>query len=272
MHHRLVRAPGHRTRDAGNQGIGRGQEHQVAIPRHGVGIVRPAIRQRCGQRPGAGIRAAGGPHHRNAGRLQGQRQRPRQPARSDEACPQATGFGQHPCRRLHALHRLTGFARFVHACSSFLFRLAWAAPCRWRAARNPYNCRLARWRARSSHCLPNMSSASNPLSIPSLTAPVAMGYVPLGAVFGFLFVQAGGPGWLALASSLLIYAGAAQFMMVPMLAAGLPLSAIVLATLVLNLRHVFYGLSLLNTLPAGRLQRWYCIFALTDETYSVLTA
>lgn len=99
-----------------------------------------------------------------------------------------------------------------------------------------------------------------------------MGYVPLGAVFGFLFVQAGGSGWLAMASSLLVYAGAAQFMMVPMLAAGLPVSAIVLATLVLNLRHVFYGLSLLNTLPACRWQRWYCIFALTDETYSVLTA
>lgn len=99
-----------------------------------------------------------------------------------------------------------------------------------------------------------------------------MGYVPLGAVFGFLFVQAGGSGWLAMASSLLVYAGAAQFIMVPMLAAGLPVSAIVLATLVLNLRHVFYGLSLLNTLPACRWQRWYCIFALTDETYSVLTA
>ncbi len=113
---------------------------------------------------------------------------------------------------------------------------------------------------------------SNPLSISSLTAPVAMGYVPLGAVFGFLFVQAGGSGWLALAASLLIYAGAAQFMMVPMLAAGLPVGAIVLATLVLNLRHVFYGLSLLNTLPASRWRRWYCIFALTDETYSVLTA
>ncbi|WP_368648331.1 AzlC family ABC transporter permease [Castellaniella ginsengisoli] len=109
-------------------------------------------------------------------------------------------------------------------------------------------------------------------SISSLTAPVAMGYVPLGAVFGFLFMQAGGSGWLAMASSLLVYAGAAQFMMVPMLAAGLPVSAIVLATLVLNLRHVFYGLSLLNTLPACRWRRWYCIFALTDETYSVLTA
>lgn len=99
-----------------------------------------------------------------------------------------------------------------------------------------------------------------------------MGYIPLGAVFGFLFVQAGGDAWLAIASSLLIYAGAAQFMMVPMLAAGLPIGAIALATLVLNLRHVFYGLSLLNHMPVSRWQRWYGIFALTDETYSVLTA
>jgi 4-azaleucine resistance transporter AzlC len=114
--------------------------------------------------------------------------------------------------------------------------------------------------------------ARNPLSISSLTAPVAMGYIPLGAVFGFLFVQAGGSGWLALASSLVIYAGAAQFMMVPMLAASLPVSAIVLATLVLNLRHVFYGLSLLSSMPVNRWQRLYGIFALTDESYSVLTA
>ncbi len=122
--------------------------------------------------------------------------------------------------------------------------------------------------------MPTMSqnSSPSPLSIPSLTAPVAMGYIPLGAVFGFLFVQAGGDTWLAIASSLLIYAGAAQFMMVPMLAAGLPISAIALATLVLNLRHIFYGLSLLNHMPAARWQRWYSIFALTDETYSVLTA
>ncbi|CAM5787441.1 AzlC family ABC transporter permease [Castellaniella caeni] len=118
--------------------------------------------------------------------------------------------------------------------------------------------------------MPRSSPAT--FSIPSLTAPVAMGYIPLGAVFGFLFVQAGGAAWLAIAASLLVYAGAAQFMMVPMLAAGLPVSAIVLATVVLNLRHVFYGLSLLNHMPASRWRRWYSIFALTDETYSVLTA
>lgn len=115
-----------------------------------------------------------------------------------------------------------------------------------------------------------MKTAVTP-SIASLTAPVAMGYIPLGAVFGFLFVEAGGSGWLALACSLFIYAGAAQFMMIPMLVAGASYSTLALATLVLNLRHVFYGISLLKTMPVGRWQRWYSVFALTDETYSVLT-
>lgn len=113
--------------------------------------------------------------------------------------------------------------------------------------------------------------AATPTSLLTLTAPVAMGYLPLGTVFGFLFVQAGGHWSLALLSSLLVYAGAAQYMMVPMLAAGMPLTTIALATLVVNLRHIFYGLSLLERLPPGRLLRGYMAFALTDETYSILT-
>lgn len=121
----------------------------------------------------------------------------------------------------------------------------------------------------SSHLPP--APAAAPSSLLTLTAPVAMGYIPLGTVFGFLFVQAGGHWSLALLSSLLVYAGAAQYMMVPMLAAGMPLAAIALATLVVNLRHIFYGLSLLERLPPGRLLRAYMAFALTDETYSILT-
>ncbi|HEY5581421.1 MAG TPA: AzlC family ABC transporter permease [Rhodoferax sp.] len=110
-----------------------------------------------------------------------------------------------------------------------------------------------------------------PISVLSLSIPVAMGYVPLGMVFGFLFVQAGASWWLALLASSLVYAGAAQFMMIPMLSLGLPMASIALATLVVNLRHVFYGLSLLDRLPAQPWARWYLVFALTDETYSVLT-
>ena len=52
--------------------------------------------------------------------------------------------------------------------------------------------------------------------------------------------------------AIVVYAGAAQYMMVPMLAAGLPVGAIAVATVVVNLRHVFYGLSLLDRLPGGR--------------------
>lgn len=104
-----------------------------------------------------------------------------------------------------------------------------------------------------------------------MSLPVAMGYVPLGMVFGFLFVQAGGAWYMALAASLLVYAGASQFAMIPMLAAGLPVASLALAALVINLRHAFYGLSLLNDQPASRLTRWYLIFALTDETYSLVT-
>ena len=122
--------------------------------------------------------------------------------------------------------------------------------------------------------MPNESppAAAPRLSLLALSAPVAMGYIPLGMVFGFLFVQAGIDGGLAVLASLLIYAGAAQYMMIPMLAAGLSLGTFAVATLVINLRHVFYGLSLLGRLPRPAWQRWYAIFALTDETYSVLTA
>lgn len=110
-----------------------------------------------------------------------------------------------------------------------------------------------------------------PLSIFNLTMPVAMGYIPLGMVFGFLFVQAGASWFMAVLTSLVVYAGAAQYMMVPMVAAGMPVSAIALATLLVNLRHIFYGLSLLETFPRKFVLRWYTAFALTDETYSVLT-
>jgi 4-azaleucine resistance transporter AzlC len=120
------------------------------------------------------------------------------------------------------------------------------------------------------HKTPDLSGNAH-LPLLSLTMPVAMGYIPLGIVFGFLFVQAGGTWWLATASSVLVYAGAAQYMMIPMLAAGLPVGSIALATLVINLRHVFYGLSLLERYPARGPLRWYMVFALTDETYSVLT-
>ncbi|MDO4906132.1 MAG: AzlC family ABC transporter permease [Lautropia sp.] len=98
-----------------------------------------------------------------------------------------------------------------------------------------------------------------------------MGYIPLGMAFGFLLTQAGAAWWLAPLMSLFVYAGAAQFMVIPMLAADQTLVAIAIATLVVNLRHIFYGLSVLDRLPDGLLARAYLAFALTDESYSLIT-
>lgn len=96
------------------------------------------------------------------------------------------------------------------------------------------------------------------------SVPVFMGYIPLGVVFGFLFVQAGAEWWLAPLASIMIYGGAVQYMMIPMLAEGLPISAIAFATFVVNLRHVFYGLSLIDTVPKKGPAKWFLSFLLTS--------
>lgn len=102
--------------------------------------------------------------------------------------------------------------------------------------------------------------------------PVAMGYLPAGIAFGVLAQVAGLPVWATLMLSILLYAGAAQYACLPMLSAGLPIANIATNIAAINLRHVFYGMPLLNTLPWGKLAKTYCLFALTDETFSVMTS
>ena len=104
------------------------------------------------------------------------------------------------------------------------------------------------------------------------TLPVMFGYLPLGAAFGILAIEIGVPWWGALLMSLLIYAGAGQFLAVALMAAGAGLLEVAVATLMLNSRHVFYGLSLLKRFQGAGKGKPYLIFALTDETYSLLTS
>jgi len=100
--------------------------------------------------------------------------------------------------------------------------------------------------------------------------PVAFGYIPLGMAFGVLLVGLGYPWWWAPVMGIVIFAGSAQFLAVSLLAAGAgPFDAFV-ATLLLNLRHVFYGLTVLDRYRALGAGRFYAIFGLTDETFSLL--
>jgi 4-azaleucine resistance transporter AzlC len=103
------------------------------------------------------------------------------------------------------------------------------------------------------------------------TIPVFLGYIPLGIAFGLLLSGAGYHWIYAFLMSLLVYAGSAQFLAVALLAAGAGLTDFAVATLLLNLRHSFYGLSMLEKFSdIGRVKP-YLIFALTDETYALLT-
>ena len=110
---------------------------------------------------------------------------------------------------------------------------------------------------------------NNRLRALRLTLPVMCGYLFLGTAFGAVIAQAGfGPVW-ALAVSTLVYAGSLQFVMVPLMAAGTSLIAVALTALMVNARHLFYGLSYIERFSQmGRL-RPYMVFSLTDETYSV---
>ena len=102
-----------------------------------------------------------------------------------------------------------------------------------------------------------------------LTIPVACGYLFLGTAFGAMLAQAGfGPVW-ALAASGLVYAGSLQFVMVPFMAAGTSLATVALTALMVNARHIFYGLSWIERFSRMGAWRPYMIFSLTDETYSV---
>ncbi|MGE6245003.1 AzlC family ABC transporter permease [Psychrobacter proteolyticus] len=102
--------------------------------------------------------------------------------------------------------------------------------------------------------------------------PVAMGYLPAGIAFGVLAQVAGIPIWATIMLSIVLYAGAAQYACLPMLSAGLPIGNIATNIAAINLRHVFYGMPLLQYLPKNKLAKTYCLFALTDETFSIMTS
>lgn len=104
------------------------------------------------------------------------------------------------------------------------------------------------------------------------SVPVFFGYAPLGAAFGVLFNNLGHDWLYAGLMGLVIFAGAAQFMAIGLLAAHADLFVVFVSTLILNSRHIFYGISLIEKYTHPFLAKLYLIFGLTDETYSLVTS
>ena len=103
------------------------------------------------------------------------------------------------------------------------------------------------------------------------TVPVMTGYVFLGFGFGILMQQNGfGVLWAA-AMSLFIYAGSMQYVAISLLTSGASLLTAAMTAFVVNARHLFYGISMVDAYKGTGKKKPYLIFGLTDETYSLVS-
>ena len=100
--------------------------------------------------------------------------------------------------------------------------------------------------------------------------PVCAGYVVLAIGFGLIMYDKGYSWLWSLAMSVFIYAGSLQYVGVGMLTAGASFVTCALTSLMVNIRHLFYGVSMLEEYKKCKLEKPYVIFALTDETYSLV--
>ena len=104
------------------------------------------------------------------------------------------------------------------------------------------------------------------------TLPILCGYAFLGFAFGILLQKAGFNVFWALLISTVVYAGSLQFLLVSFMAAAAPLLNVFAASLFINSRHLFYGISFIDRFRKAKRYCPYLVFSLTDETYSVLCA
>lgn len=103
-----------------------------------------------------------------------------------------------------------------------------------------------------------------------VTLPVLMGYLSIGIAFGLMLERAGFNFIWAFFMSLTIYAGSGQYLAVELLSTAAGLGTVAVMTLLINFRHLVYGLSMLEKFRSTGWRKFYMIFSLTDETYALL--
>ena len=101
--------------------------------------------------------------------------------------------------------------------------------------------------------------------------PVMAGYLVLGFGFGMILKSKGlGTGWAFLTSAF-IYAGSMQFVLISLVSEGASLLTIAVSTLLVNARHLFYGISMIGRYRNAGSVKPYLVFSLTDETFSLVS-
>ncbi len=100
--------------------------------------------------------------------------------------------------------------------------------------------------------------------------PVFLGYIVLGIAYGVLLSQAGYGILWAFFTSLLVYGGSMQFILITFLGTDISFLSVFLTALSVSSRHIFYGLSFVDVFKHMGWRYPYMVYSLTDETYPLL--
>lgn len=101
------------------------------------------------------------------------------------------------------------------------------------------------------------------------TIPVLAGYFVLGMGYGIYVQSLGLPVWMPMLMGTVVYGGSLEFVLASLLLSAFsPLSAFLMA-LMIQARHLFYGLAMLERYKGYGLRSFYMIFAMSDETFSI---
>lgn len=101
------------------------------------------------------------------------------------------------------------------------------------------------------------------------TLPICVGFLFLGMSYGFLMRSKGFSFWYPLFMSMFIYAGSMEFVTANLLLSAFnPLYAFLLALMV-NARHLFYGISMLDKYKNVGWKKFYLIYGMCDESFSI---
>jgi len=105
-----------------------------------------------------------------------------------------------------------------------------------------------------------------------MSIPVLTGYIFLGIGFGIIMESRGFNFLWSFAMGLFIYAGSMQYVAIDLLTGGASLISAAFTTLMVNARHLFYGVSMIDKYKNCGKTKPYMIYSLTDETYSLVVS
>lgn len=100
--------------------------------------------------------------------------------------------------------------------------------------------------------------------------PIMVGFFPVGIAYGIMMNQNGCNAVQTAAASLFVYAGSLQMLAVSFIKSGLPLATVAATALLMNCRHLFYGISFTEKFRTYGGLKYFLIYGMSDESYSLL--